>query len=65
MAAGVADGVGGWIDQGVDAGIYARQLMQHAHDKSKELQPSREAVYEALEHAQRETRVKVCIITCS
>ncbi|XP_021287060.1 probable protein phosphatase 2C 55 [Herrania umbratica] len=27
---GVADGVGGWVDMGVDAGEYARQLMANA-----------------------------------
>ena len=27
---GVADGVGGWADVGVDAGEYARQLMNHS-----------------------------------
>ena len=27
---GVADGVGGWADVGVDAGEYARQLMSHS-----------------------------------
>ncbi|GFR43147.1 hypothetical protein Agub_g4170 [Astrephomene gubernaculifera] len=29
-AVGVADGVGGWAEVGVDAGAYARQLMSHA-----------------------------------
>ena len=27
---GVADGVGGWVDVGVDAGKYSRELMSHA-----------------------------------
>ena len=30
--AGVADGVGGWIEQGVDPGIYSRELMRGAAD---------------------------------
>mmetsp|Transcript_48048 Transcript_48048/g.75027 ORF Transcript_48048/g.75027 Transcript_48048/m.75027 type:complete len:217 (-) Transcript_48048:685-1335(-) len=30
QAAGVADGVGGWSDIGVDAGEYSRALMKHA-----------------------------------
>eukprot|EP00262_Sarcandra_glabra_P021539 TRINITY_DN9176_c0_g1_i1.p1 TRINITY_DN9176_c0_g1~~TRINITY_DN9176_c0_g1_i1.p1 ORF type:complete len:512 (+),score=67.02 TRINITY_DN9176_c0_g1_i1:397-1932(+) len=30
QAIGVADGVGGWADQGVDAGQYARELMSHS-----------------------------------
>ena len=28
---GVADGVGGWADQGVDSGEYSRALMKEAH----------------------------------
>lgn len=31
-AMGIADGVGGWADVGVDAGLYARLLMSHACD---------------------------------
>ncbi|GLI62926.1 hypothetical protein VaNZ11_005777 [Volvox africanus] len=31
-AVGVADGVGGWAEVGVDAGAYARQLMRNAAD---------------------------------
>ncbi|KAF6149714.1 hypothetical protein GIB67_038115 [Kingdonia uniflora] len=30
QAIGVADGVGGWADQGIDAGIYARELMSNS-----------------------------------
>ena len=30
LAVGVADGVGGWATRGIDAGIYARQLMMNA-----------------------------------
>lgn len=30
QAIGVADGVGGWADLGVDAGKYARELMSHS-----------------------------------
>ncbi|KAJ6846920.1 putative protein phosphatase 2C 55 [Iris pallida] len=30
QAIGVADGVGGWADQGIDAGEYARQLMSNS-----------------------------------
>ena len=29
---GVADGVGGWANHGVDAGLYARELMSHCFD---------------------------------
>lgn len=30
QAIGVADGVGGWADVGVDAGEFARELMSHS-----------------------------------
>ncbi|GLJ13618.1 hypothetical protein SUGI_0216430 [Cryptomeria japonica] len=29
QAIGVADGVGGWVDEGVNSGMYARELMDH------------------------------------
>mmetsp|Transcript_33926 Transcript_33926/g.75554 ORF Transcript_33926/g.75554 Transcript_33926/m.75554 type:complete len:348 (+) Transcript_33926:65-1108(+) len=29
---GIADGVGGWIEEGVDVGEYARHLMRYAHE---------------------------------
>lgn len=32
---GVADGVGGWADQGVDPGIFSRQLMNFAAEESR------------------------------
>jgi protein phosphatase PTC7 len=32
--AGVADGVGGWAEMGVDAGLYARQLMQFSQEEA-------------------------------
>lgn len=30
QAIGVADGVGGWADLGINAGFYARELMSHS-----------------------------------
>lgn len=33
---GVADGVGGWADVGVNAGLYARELMSHAVEAIKQ-----------------------------
>ena len=29
---GVADGVYGWKEQGIDSGVFSRQLMRHARD---------------------------------
>jgi protein phosphatase PTC7 len=37
LSVGVADGVGGWADQGVDAGVYARTLMRHAQRAAEHL----------------------------
>ncbi|KAK4599700.1 hypothetical protein RGQ29_009652 [Quercus rubra] len=36
QAIGVADGVGGWADLGVDAGQYSRELMSHSVNAVKE-----------------------------
>ncbi|RWW29266.1 hypothetical protein GW17_00006216 [Ensete ventricosum] len=36
QAIGVADGVGGWADHGVDAGQYSRALMSHSSDAIEE-----------------------------
>ena len=35
LSVGVADGVGGWADQGVDAGIYARLLMKNCLENAE------------------------------
>jgi protein phosphatase PTC7 len=37
LSVGVADGVGGWAEQGIDAGIYARMLMSHAQRAAEAL----------------------------
>lgn len=37
LAVGVADGVGGWAEIGVDAGAYARLLMLHAKEEAEAL----------------------------
>lgn len=36
---GVADGVGGWAEIGVDPGLYSRQLMQFAKEASTGVNP--------------------------
>ncbi|KAG6636554.1 probable protein phosphatase 2C 80 [Carya illinoinensis] len=38
-AIGVADGVGSWILQGVDSGVYARQLMNNAFEAIVSMEP--------------------------
>ncbi|KAG5583528.1 hypothetical protein H5410_054155 [Solanum commersonii] len=65
---GVADGVGGWVKQGIDAGIYARELMKNSfiatYDESMKghVNPKR-----VLEEAYKNTNSKgsstACIIT--
>merc|ERR1712100_924081 len=29
---GVADGVGGWVELGIDAGMFSRELMERSHN---------------------------------
>ncbi|CAH9094735.1 unnamed protein product [Cuscuta epithymum] len=46
MAIGVADGVGGWADVGIDAGEFARQLMSYSvdvlrHEPKDSISPTR------------------------
>lgn len=36
QAIGVADGVGGWADHGVDAGLYAKELMSNSMSAIKD-----------------------------
>ena len=35
MSFGVADGVGGWVDSGVDPSLFSQALMYHAHRFAK------------------------------
>jgi protein phosphatase PTC7 len=39
LCMGVADGVGGWAEVGVDPGLYSRELMAHAAAASVSMQP--------------------------
>uniref|UniRef100_A0A0A9G8F0 Protein phosphatase n=1 Tax=Arundo donax TaxID=35708 RepID=A0A0A9G8F0_ARUDO len=66
-AIGVADGVGGWADLGVDAGLYAKELMSNSTNAIKDepeggIDPSR-----ILEKAYTNTKARgsstACIIT--
>jgi protein phosphatase PTC7 len=67
QAIGVADGVGGWADHGVDAGLYAKELMSKSMGAIKDepegaIDPSR-----VLEKAFASTKARgsstACIIT--
>ncbi|KAJ4760600.1 hypothetical protein LUZ62_070975 [Rhynchospora pubera] len=63
-AVGVADGVGGWADLGIDAGQYARELMSHSESAIKEepkgsVDPSR-----VLEKAYTSTKARGSSTAC-
>lgn len=69
QAIGVADGVGGWADVGVNAGLFARELMSYSVSAIKQepkgsLDPAR-----VLEKAHSSTKAKgsstACIIALS
>jgi protein phosphatase PTC7 len=68
LAIGVADGVGGWAEIGVDAGAYARLLMLHAKEEAEALLSSGGALspQAVLERAYYRTNVQgsstVCIL---
>lgn len=36
IALGVADGVGGWVDSGVDPSLFAQALMYYSHNYSRD-----------------------------
>ena len=46
LSVGVADGVGGWAEQGVDAGIYARMLMSNAQANAEATTAAQSAALE-------------------
>ncbi|TFY64875.1 hypothetical protein EVJ58_g2330 [Rhodofomes roseus] len=54
---GVADGVGGWVDSGVDPSLFSQALMYHAHRYSKAAwagEPETDPIQEAEERQQVE-----------
>ena len=64
QAIGVADGVGGWADLGVDSGMYSRELMSHSVTAIKEepkgsIDPAR-----VLEKAHSSTKAKGSSTAC-
>lgn len=59
LMAGVADGVGGWSQINVDAGVYSRLLMQTAKAAASILSPSPIAPQVILEEAHKMTNVRV------
>ncbi|PNW81687.1 hypothetical protein CHLRE_06g256300v5 [Chlamydomonas reinhardtii] len=63
-AVGVADGVGGWSEVGVDAGAYARQLMGNAAVVADESTASAPDAQEILERAYSQTTVRGSSTAC-
>lgn len=64
QAIGVADGVGGWADHGIDSGLYSRELMSNSvnavHEEPKGLvDPAR-----VLEKAHSSTKAKGSSTAC-
>lgn len=64
QAIGVADGVGGWADVGIDSGLYSRELMSNSataiHDEPKgSIDPAR-----VLEKAHSNTKAKGSSTAC-
>lgn len=61
-AAGVADGVGGWAQQGVDAGLYSRQLMHWSQHRLEHAEVP--CVQDALAFSYRMTKVMGSSTAC-
>ncbi|KAF8077955.1 phosphatase 2C-like domain-containing protein [Lyophyllum atratum] len=51
---GVADGVGGWIDSGIDPSLFSQALMYHAHRYSRNAWPGEPEIDPTLDYEERE-----------
>jgi len=60
-SAGLADGVGSWIEAGVDAGIFARELMGNCKSAAKRIPPSKTAPMNILKNGYFDTKKTVCL----
>lgn len=54
MSLGVADGVGGWVDSGVDPSLFSQALMYHAHRYSRGSWAGEPEIDPTLEYEKRE-----------
>ena len=61
---GVADGVGGWAEIGIDPGLYSRELMQHAKEKALETDPGPDMPQQLLEYAHKCTKARGSCTAC-
>ena len=64
LCMGVADGVGGWAEVGVDPGLYSRELMERAKTLTQQLRRGPEAPQEALEAAHATTQARGSSTAC-
>ncbi|PSC69359.1 Serine threonine family 2C [Micractinium conductrix] len=63
-AMGVADGVGGWAEVGVDPGLYSRELMRHANAATGTCQPGPNCPQHLLEVAYLSTAARGSSTAC-
>jgi protein phosphatase PTC7 len=61
---GVADGVGGWAEIGIDPGLYSRELMAHAKVKALETEPGPDMPQQILEYAHKKTMARGSCTAC-
>lgn len=54
VAFGVADGVGGWVDSGVDPSLFAQALMYYSHNHSRDSWAGEPEVDPTQDHEHRE-----------
>ena len=54
MSLGIADGVGGWVDAGVDPSLFTQALMYHAHRYAKSGWPGEPEIDPTQEYEERE-----------
>lgn len=64
QAIGVADGVGGWANVGVDAGIYAKELMRRTRDAIRDSAVTVRDPLDALARAHAETQSQGSATAC-
>ncbi|GAQ90129.1 hypothetical protein KFL_006040010 [Klebsormidium nitens] len=64
QAIGVADGVGGWANVGVDAGIYAKELMMRTRDAIRDSAATVRDPLDALARAHAETHSQGSATAC-
>lgn len=64
LSLGIADGVGGWADIGVDAGEYSRMLMDKARAAARTTAPGANAPQSILDAAYRQTTARGSCTAC-